>query len=189
MNNVERGRNVLRHISALAVIALAFGVAADETDFGPVSSLKVDLEKVVELGTVSPVDGITSAGQPDEAALEVFADSGYATVIDLRGEGEDRGFDEAAVVEELGLHYVTLPIASGGEITFDNARKLDELLQAYPGPVLVHCASGNRVGALLALRASLGGADDEKAIAKGREGGLTSLEGAVQERLAEGDTP
>ena len=58
MNNVERGRNVLRHISALAVIALAFGVAADDPDFGPVSSLKVDLEKVVELGTVSPVDGI-----------------------------------------------------------------------------------------------------------------------------------
>ena len=180
---------MLRHISALVVISLAFGAAADETDFGPVSSLKVDLEKVVELGTVSPVDGITSAGQPDEGALEVFADSGYATVIDLRGEGEDRGFDEAAVVEELGLHYVTLPIANGSEITFDNARKLDELLQESPGPVLVHCASGNRVGALLALRASMKGADDEKALALGREGGLTGLEGAVQERLAEDDTP
>jgi uncharacterized protein (TIGR01244 family) len=189
MKNLERGRNVLRHISALLVITLAFGVAADETDFGPVSSLKVDLEKVVELGTVSPVDGITSAGQPDEAALEVFADAGYATVIDLRGEGEDRGFDEAAVVEELGLHYVALPIANGGEITFDNARRLDELLQEYPGPVLVHCASGNRVGALLALRASLDGADDERALSLGREGGLTSLEGAVQERLAGDDKP
>ena len=184
MNSLERGSIVLRHISAMVVIGLALGVAADETDFGPVSSLKVDLGKVVELGTVSPVNGITSAGQPSEAALEVFADSGYATIIDLRGEGEDRGFDEAAVVEELGLHYVTLPIANGGEITFDNARKLDKLLQEYPGPVLVHCASGNRVGALLALRASLGGAADDKALALGREGGLTSLEGAVQERLA-----
>ena len=189
MNNLERGRNVLRHTSALLVIALALGVVADETDFGPVSSLKVDLGKVVELGTVSPVDGITSAGQPDTAALEVFADSGYATVIDLRGEGEDRGFDEAAVVEELGLHYVTLPIASGSEISFDNARKLDALLQQYPGPVLVHCASGNRVGALLALRASLDGADDEKALALGRQGGLTGLEGAVKERLAGDDAP
>ncbi|HSN52170.1 MAG TPA: sulfur transferase domain-containing protein [Woeseiaceae bacterium] len=178
---------MLRHISALAIIMFAFGVAADDTDFGPVSSLKVDLAKVVELGTVSPVNGITSAGQPDAAAFEVFADAGYATVIDLRGEGEDRGFDEAALLEELGLHYVTLPIENGDAISFENARKLDALLQEYPGPVLVHCGSGNRVGALLALRASLDGADDESALALGREGGLTGLESVVQERLAGDD--
>lgn len=182
---MKRGKNVLRHISALVFITLALGVAADETDFGPVSSLKVDLDKVVELGTVSPVNGVTSAGQPNEAALEVFAEAGYATVIDLRGEGEDRGFDEAAVVEDLGLHYVTLPIENGDAISFENARKLDALLKEYPGPVLVHCGSGNRVGALLALRASLEGADDERALAVGREGGLTGLESVVQERLAE----
>lgn len=176
---------MLRLITGLVVCALALGAVADETDLGAVTSLKVDLDQVVELGTVSSVDGITSAGQPDEAALEVFADAGYATVIDLRGAGEDRGFDEAAVVEDLGLHYVTLPIAGKDAISFDNARKLDGLLKEYPGPVLVHCGSGNRVGALLALRASLDGADDEKALALGREGGLSSLEGVVRERLDE----
>lgn len=182
---MTRGITVLKQISALMIMALALGVAADETNLDPVTSLKVDLDKVVELGIVSSVDGITSAGQPDEAALEVFADSGYATVIDIRGEGENRGFDEPAVVEELGLHYVTLPIDGKDAISFENARKLDELLSEYPGPVLVHCGSGNRVGALLALRASLGGADDESALALGREGGLTRLEPVVQERLAE----
>ncbi len=178
---------LLGRVSVLTVFALAFGAAADETDLGAVTGLKVDLEQVVELGIVSSVDGVTSAGQPDEAALEVFADAGYATVIDLRGTGEDRGFDEAAVVEDLGLHYVTLPIGDKDAISFDNARKLDELLEQYPGPVLVHCGSGNRVGALLALRASLDGADDEKALTLGREGGLTGLESVVRERLAEGD--
>jgi protein tyrosine phosphatase (PTP) superfamily phosphohydrolase (DUF442 family) len=78
-----------------------------------------------------------------------------------------------------------LPIAGKDAISFDNARKLDGLLKEYPGPVLVHCGSGNRVGALLALRASLDGADDEKALALGREGGLSSLEGVVRERLDE----
>jgi protein tyrosine phosphatase (PTP) superfamily phosphohydrolase (DUF442 family) len=85
------------------------------------------------------------------------------------------------------MHYVPFPIAREGEISFASARKLDELLQQYPGPVLVHCASGNRVGALLALRASLNGADDEQALALGREGGLTRLEGLVRKRLAEGE--
>lgn len=178
---------MLRSITALTILGLAFGAVADETDLGAVTSLKVDLGHVVEVGTVSSVDGITSAGQPDEAALEVFADAGYATVIDLRGEGENRGMDEAAVVEDLGLHYVTLPIEGTEAVSFENARKLDELLQQYPGPVLVHCGSGNRVGALLALRASLAGADDETALARGREGGLTSLDSVVRERLTEDD--
>ncbi len=177
---------MLRLSSALVMLALAFTAAADEADLGPVTSLKVDLGRVVELGTVSSVNGITSAGQPDQAALEVFADAGYGTVIDLRGEGEDRGFDEAAVVEELGLHYVTLPVEGKDGVSFDNARKLDELLQQYPGPVLVHCGSGNRVGALLALRASLAGKNDESALEIGRAGGLTGLESVVRERLAEG---
>ena len=178
---------MLRHISLLALLALAFGATADETDLGGVTGLKVDLDRVVELGTVSPVDGVTSAGQPDKAALEVFADVGYATIIDLRGANENRGFEEAAVVEELGMHYVALPIESKDAISFENARKLDALLEEYPGPVLVHCGSGNRVGALLALRASLDGADDESALATGLDGGLTGLEEVVKERLAEGD--
>lgn len=173
-------------IAVLTILFLAFAAVAEEPDLTPVTSLKVDLKQVVELGTVSSVDGITSAGQPDKAALEVFADVGYATVIDMRAEDEDRGFEEAAFVEDLGLHYVAFPIASEEAISFENARKLDELLQEYPGPVLVHCASGNRVGALLALRASLDGADDEQALKLGREGGLTRLEDLVRKRLAEG---
>ncbi len=173
-------------ISVLTSLLLAFAAVAEQPDLTPVTSLKVDLKQVVELGTVSPVDGITAAGQPDKAALEVFADAGYATVIDMRAEDEDRGFDEAAFVEELGLHYVAFPIASEDAISFDNARKLEELLQEYPGPVLVHCASSNRVGALLALRASLEGADNDQALEMGREGGLTRLEDIVRKRLAEG---
>ncbi len=177
---------MLRRISAVVMLALAFGAGAQEADLAPVTSLKVDLEQVVRLGTVAPVDGITAAGQPDKAALEVFTDAGYATVIDIRAEDENRGFEEAAFVEELGMHYVAFPIDSEDDVSFDSARKLDELLQQYPGPVLVHCASGNRVGALIALRASLNGADDEQALALGREGGLTRLEDVVKKRLAEG---
>jgi uncharacterized protein (TIGR01244 family) len=183
----QRGKTVPKPISALAILVLAFGAMADEPDLSPVTSLAVDLERVVELGTVSPVDGITSAGQPDKAALEVFAGSGYTTVIDMRSREEDRGFDEAEFVEALGMHYVEFPIASEDDVSFDSARKLDELLQSSPGPVLVHCASGNRVGALLALRASLHGAGDEDALKLGRDGGLTRLEPVVRERFAEGD--
>jgi len=152
--------------------------------YEPVLSLKADLDVVVSSGVVTPVDGITAAGQPDEAALKVFAERGYKTVIDLRTAGEDRGIDEPAVIDSVGMDYVLLPIGRDG-ITFDNARKLDELIKDADGPVLVHCGSSNRVGALLALRKSLEGADDETALAYGIEGGLSSLEGKVKQALSE----
>ena len=65
-----------------------------------------------------------------------------------------------------------------------NAANLDQILSDYDGPVLVHCGSGNRVGALLALRQSLLGADDEDALAYGKSAGLTGLEPVVRARLA-----
>ncbi len=164
----------------LAVVlagVLAMAALADE--------LKVDLQAVVASGDVHPVDGISAAGQPDEAALRVFADRGYAAVIDLRAEHEPRGLDEQAVVEGLGMDYVLMPIADTAAINFENARRLDELLKQYDEPVLIHCGSSNRVGALLALRESLNGADDASALQAGKDGGLTGLEMRVIEVLGE----
>ncbi len=169
-------------IMILAAVISAAGIA-EGAEVDP--ALKVDLRVVVSSGEVQAVDGITSAGQPDEAALKVFAASGYTTVIDLRTAAEDHGIDEPTVIEELGMEYVRLPIAELSAINFNNARILDTLIDAAAGPVLIHCASGNRVGALLALRESLNGADDEAALEVGREGGMTRLEGRVRDVLNE----
>jgi len=171
-------------LTAVCGLLVACGDNAEVASEPP---LKVDLNLVVADGSVSPVDGMTSSGQPDEAALRVFADSGYAAVIDLRTEGEDRGIDEKAIVEDLGMSYVPLPVGRDG-ITFENAAALDELLGSYDEPVLVHCRSGGRVGALLALRASATGADDDAAIEAGRRGGLPpAMDDRVREALSSGN--
>ena len=93
------------------------------------------------MNRADPLPGITTAGQPDQAALENLAEAGYVAVIDLRGVDEDRGFDEKKTVEELGMSYVPLPISGGGDITYENASALDQLLAKINGPVLLHCAS------------------------------------------------
>ena len=160
-------------------------LAACEGAPASTTSLHVDVGAVVERDSVTPVDGISSAGQPDQAALAVFSENGYVAIIDMRGAREDRGMDEKAVVESLGMDYVLLPIASEDDISFENAKKLDDLLAVYEGPVLIHCGSGNRVGALLALRQSMNGADDAAAMAYGKQGGMTGLEPVVQKRLGE----
>lgn len=149
------------------------------------AAIHVDFATVKSSDDLLPVDGLTSSGQPDEAEFALFAAAGYVAVVDLRGPAENRGLDEAAVLEELNLDYVTLPLSSPDAISFENAAKLDQILSAYDGPVLVHCGSGNRVGALLALSKSLQGADDEEALVYGRSAGMTGLEPVVRSRLAE----
>lgn len=164
-------------------LLLALPACADEPAVAVVAPIKVDLGEVTESGKVVAVDGVSAAGQPDEAALQVFAESGYAAVIDLRTESEDRGFDEAAVVADLGMDYVSLPIAGSAAINTENAMKLEALIASYDGPVLVHCASSNRVGALLAIADYENNGDRDTALAKGKAAGMTGLEGRVEEIL------
>lgn len=171
----------------LAVLLLFCFVAASPAlgGDGAVTELHADLGAVVEQGKVEPVDGLTTAGQPDEAAFRVFADSGYKVVIDLRTAGENRGLDEPAVVEALGMKYISMPI-DGADITFEKARELDALLDSIDEPVLLHCASSNRVGALLALNAYAESGDADLAIEKGRRAGMRSLERVVREQISAG---
>lgn len=133
-----------------------------------------------------PVAGITTAGQPNAAQLEAAAKAGFKSVIDLRGANEDRGIDEPAFVKEFGMSYVSLPIAGADDVTYANASALDKLLAKLEAPVLIHCTTGNRAGAMLALRAKLEGADRESALALGVDAGLKGLQPTVEQKLAAG---
>lgn len=132
-----------------------------------------------------PLPGITTSGQPDESALAEIAGDGYVAVIDLRTPEEDRGLTERETVEDLGMSYISLPIDGPDGITYENAAALDAILRETGRPVLIHCSSGNRTGALLALRQRLTGAGAEEALEIGVKGGMTSLRSTVEARLAE----
>ena len=170
----------MRYLSLLAVLLLTFTANANEGE----QSIHVDLDDVIAAGKVEPVDGITSSGQPDAAALEVFANSGYGVIIDMRGPDEDRGMDDfEGAVEATGMQYLAFPVVGAEQVSFETAAKLDEVLQGIDGPVLMLCGSGNRVGAVLALRQSLNGASDEDSIQFGKDAGMTRLEPRVQQVL------
>lgn len=130
-----------------------------------------------------PRPGLHTGGQPTAEDLKRLKDEGVRTVIDLRGPQEARGYDEAGEAKALGLAYVALPISGKDDINAENARALHALLQDREGGVLLHCASGNRVGALLALDAAAQGASREDALELGRQAGLKSLEPVVVEQL------
>ena len=133
-----------------------------------------------------PTPDLLTAGQPTPADFEALAAAGLKHVINLRPTTEDAGFDEAALAAKLGLSYTLVAVAGPGDLDLAHTKELDAALaKASSGPVLVHCASSNRVGALLALRAGwLQGKSTEEALAVGRAGGLTKMEPAVQQLLA-----
>lgn len=168
-----------RIMAGLVMLALAGGASGGER------IVAVSVEEIRADPAVLEGPEYLSTGQPDEQILAMAGAAGYAAVIDLRPESEDRGYDEAAAVEALEMRYYRLPVAGAEDVTFENARRLDRILAGIDGPVLVHCASGNRVGALFALRAGMAGASDEEALEVGKTAGLTRLEAAVRERLAE----
>ncbi len=126
---------------------------------------------------------LLTGSQPSVTDLAALKAAGVTTVINLRGTGEDAGYDEAAEAARLGLHYVTIPVAGAADVTAANAAKLDQALRASTGTALVHCASSNRAGALLALRSAASGQSVEDAVAFGKTAGMTSLESVVRERL------
>ncbi len=129
-----------------------------------------------------PFDGVCTGGRPRPEQLRQARAAGMKTVISLCSASERDDYDEAALAAALGMHYLNIPVAGPGDLTLANARLLAEALCDAPAsPVLVHCASGNRVGALFALKARLiDGLSIERSIAIGRSAGLTTLESEVR---------
>jgi uncharacterized protein (TIGR01244 family) len=127
---------------------------------------------------------IWTSGQPSAEQLRQAQRAGLKCVVNLCLAGEC-GWDEKTVAETLGLHYASLPVGTACDLSQEAALKLHELLETCEKPVLVHCGSSNRVGALFALRAFyLHGHGPDEALARGRAAGLTGLEPAVRGLLS-----
>ncbi len=119
--------------TCLATCALAAGAKRPETYGIPNATV--------------PEPGVLLAGQPTGEQIQLLAEDGYETILDLRTPEEPRGFDEVEAARQNGLAYVNLPVSPA---TLDQAT-LDRFLATMKKaqkPVLLHCSTGSRVGAL-----------------------------------------
>ena len=111
----------------------------------PRAALPADLAGV--LNASQPEPQLLVSGQPTAAQIAAAGHAGYKTVIDLRAPTEDHGFDEKAASEAAGMVYENLPVSPP---TLD-AATLDRFIALFRDatrPVLLHCATANRAGAL-----------------------------------------
>lgn len=127
-------------------------------------------------------DNHYAGGQPTPDHLAELARAGVRTVINLRAPDEPVEYDEAAETARLGLRYVALPIAGPTDLDRERVRQFGRVLDdaRREGGLLIHCASANRVGAMVALDEALNrGRPLQDALVHGRAAGLASLEPAV----------
>ncbi len=129
-------------------------------------------------------ENTVTGGQPSKKDLLNLKSQGVNTIINLRGKGEFNEFDEAEEAAKLGLKYYLLPVEGSADVTSESAKALAKILAETNGKTLVHCASGNRVGALFALKAHfVDNKSADEALVIGEKAGLTRLKARVEEVL------
>ena len=134
---------------------------------------------------------IATAGQPSDEAWADIKKAGFKAVINLR-TAEEGSLEEKPKVEAQGLEYFNIPIGSDG-FSNEKLHLFNQILgDEEARPVLIHCASSNRVGAMWLLHQVLDeGVDETAALAEAKKAGLASeaLEKRAMEFLEKQKTP
>jgi uncharacterized protein (TIGR01244 family) len=139
---------------ALAPAARAQSIVGKDKT-GPVPDpVNLDTTGMIQAKFVSVGDDMFIGGQPTEKALRDLRAKGVTTVVNLRMPEEmaQIGFDEAALVKELGMKYVHIPMRGTPENPY-GPKQLDAFaaaMAAADGKVLLHCTVAWRASHLWA---------------------------------------
>jgi len=122
---------------------------------GPVPDpVNLDITGLFQAKFVSVGDDMFIGGQPTEKALRELKAKGVTTVVNLRMPEEMArvGFDEAALVRDLGIKYVHIPMRGTADHPY-GPKELDTFAAAMAsadGRVLLHCTIAWRASHLWA---------------------------------------
>lgn len=133
-----------------------------------------------------PFNGILTGGQPTFDQIKQAAETGFKTVINLRTHNElPDPAQELTWVEGCGMKYFNIPVAVTEGFTPQNAEVFAGVLSKPEHyPLIVHCKSGERVGAMFALKAfHIDEKEIDEALLIGERAGLIKLAPTVRKIL------
>jgi uncharacterized protein (TIGR01244 family) len=123
---------------------------------------------------------VGTGGVIAEGGFPKLAELGFKTVINLNTE-EEGAVAEGEQAKAAGLNYISLAVPTKAPTAEQVAEFSTYVNDPANYPVLVHCESSNRVGAMWALYRAANGVPPMIAIQEGRTVGLkTSREDAVR---------
>jgi uncharacterized protein (TIGR01244 family) len=130
----------MRFAFIAAALTFAAPAFADEPIKFPEKLQRTDFQAMI-----ADAGPLYIAGQPTEEALREMASQGLKTVINLRTQREmdNRAavpFDEAALLKELGMTYVHIPLGGPDTpYTPEAVEKFATAFEAAEGKALLHC--------------------------------------------------
>ncbi|MCP4265536.1 MAG: hypothetical protein GY777_08165 [Candidatus Brocadiaceae bacterium] len=133
-----------------------------------------------------PFDGILTGGQPTFEQIKQAGETGFRTVINLRTDKElPDPAQELTWVKGAGMKYIHIPVAGAEGFTREKTMEFAGAISKPENyPLIVHCKSGQRVGAMFALKAfHIDEKSIEESLAIGERAGLTSLATIVKKIL------
>lgn len=136
-------------------------------------ALAADVPRVLCL---SP--SLATGGQPSERAFARLAENGFRSVLNLRTPSEGVDLEkERAAVEGAGMRYLHIPVAASAPRAEQAEEFVRVVREKANHPMLIHCATANRVGAfMLIYRVLEHGWGPEQAEAEAEQIGLRSPE-------------
>ena len=133
-------------------------------------------------------NGTLIGGEPSTEQLKSLVESGFTSMISLRAHGESQ--HSVADYAKQGVTLIHLPISGPNDFTEAFLKQFDAALGASDQPIVIFCATGNRVGAALSLHGfRYRNLSAEAAIELGQRAGLTRLEGFVRQWLSQETDP
>lgn len=158
-------------MSLFAPLSLAIVLQQSERLAQIEQSLKDDVPRIVCVD-----DSFATAGQPKETAFAKLSASGFRSVLNLRTDAE--GIDlarEREMAEKAHLKYINVPVAPPS-ISDETVNAFIAAVEDKSNhPMLIHCGTANRVGAMMMIyRVLKQGWPEEKAMEEAARIGLTS---------------
>jgi uncharacterized protein (TIGR01244 family) len=163
--------------SVLSQYSVSFPVKLDESGF---------------LEVIAQADELYISGQPDEDAFVKLKSEGVTTVVNLRTQKEMDNreyvpFDEAALLDSLGMEYIHIPLGgTDNPYTNEALTKFAEAVDKSEGKLLLHCTVARRASHMFAAYLiQYKGFEPNKAIeyAKAVNFGEWPLEGLLGQKL------
>lgn len=152
-------------IGSIVLLSLLFFGTAHASGQAPFGNQVSEVKNYNRATSQIATSGVIGEG------VSALAANGFKTIIDLRTEAEGT-HEEQLAVEAAGMRYVNIPVTGAG-INAEQLAAFTKAIEATETPVLVHCASGNRAGALWATYRMSKGVAPAIALEEGRTAGMS----------------
>lgn len=164
-----------RHFVALVIVSSLVAISGCAPQHKAITTEKLEPYECGTITRLHTYKGVFLASQPRPEDFEQAKMGGVKTVINMRHERENKEFNERELIASLGLAYLNPAWNGPDELTDGVLDDVRGLLKTAERPILLHCSSANRVGAVwLAYRVLDDGLSVDEALAESKIVGLKS---------------